>query len=414
MVPAAERALRDGHPWIFASSIREVSREGRTGEIAVLFDRKNRFLAAGLWDARGPIRVRALVVGKGAPIGLDLFRERVEAALHLRRPLFRQPRPTDPATTGFRVLHGESDGMGGVILDAYGAYLVLKLYTPAWLPHLPALLDGIEEGWASAGPTGSPPEGILLLPSRRVEGELPAGLELPAAGRGEIPRTLPFLEHGLRYEAHPLEGHKTGFYLDQRHNRARLARLDWSSLPGGGAEERRRVLNVFSYTGGFSLAAAAGGAREVTSLDLSGAALAQAHRHFELNQDHPEVGKATHQGLEGDAFALLADLGARGARYEVVVVDPPAFAKEAGQVPGALAQYGRLTRLALGVLVPGGLLVQASCSSRITPEALEGAVFRAATEAGRPLRLVERTEHDVDHPVRIPENAYLKAVWARG
>jgi 23S rRNA (cytosine1962-C5)-methyltransferase len=278
IVPAAERAVRAGHPWLFASSIREIDRrqvegeltgpEGRAGDPAVVFDRKNRFLAVGLWDPDGPIRIRILASGTPAPIGVDLFRERVARALERRAPLL-----DDPATTGVRILYGEGDGLSGVVADLYGEHLVLKIYSAAWLPRLAELTEALEAELA--------PRSVLLLAARKVD-------QTPGILAGDFPsdRTLPFLEASLRYEAHPLEGHKTGFYLDQRDNRARL-----TALTGA------RVLNAFSYTGGFSLAAARGGAREVTSLDVSEPALAQARRHFELNADLPSVADARHHTL---------------------------------------------------------------------------------------------------------------------
>ncbi|CAN5741852.1 23S rRNA (cytosine(2499)-C(5))-methyltransferase [soil metagenome] len=376
--------MRAGHPWLFASSIREVNREGRAGDPAVIFDRKNRFLAAGLWDPEGPIRVRILVSGKPAPIGADLFRRLVAEAVSLRKPLL-----DDPTRTGVRILYGESDGFSGVVADLYGEHLVLKIYSPAWIPRLRELVEALEGELA--------PRSILLLAARRVAQE-------PAVIMGEFPadETLPFVEAGLRYEAHPVQGHKTGFYLDQRDNRARLGRLTGP-----------RVLNVFSYTGGFSLAAAAGGATAVTSLDVSEAALAQAERHFELNAHLPAVAAARHRTLKGDAFEAMGELARSGTRFDTVVVDPPSFAKEARQAAGALDQYGRLTRLALRVLAPGGLLLQASCSSRVPAEDLFLRIHQVARDAGRPLDEVERTGHPLDHPVRIPENAYLTALLAR-
>jgi len=358
--------------------------EGRAGDAAVIFDRKNRFLAAGLWDPDGPIRIRILTSGTPAPIGVALFRERIARALELRAPL-----RGDPATTGVRILYGEGDGLPGVVADLYGDHLVLKIYSSAWIPRLAELTEALESELA--------PRSVLLLTARKVD-------QAPGILAGDFPsdRTLPFVESGLRYEAHPLEGHKTGFYLDQRDNRARLAALTGA-----------RVLNVFSYTGGFSLAAARGGAREVTSLDVSEAALAQARRHFDLNSHLPTVAAARHRTLQGDAFEAMEALAREGHRFDTVVVDPPSFAKEARQAAGALDQYGRLTRLALRLLAPGGLLLQASCSSRVAAEDLFLRIHREARALGRPLEEVERTGHPLDHPVRIPENAYLKALLAR-
>jgi 23S rRNA (cytosine1962-C5)-methyltransferase len=350
----------------------------------VVFDRKNRFLAAGLWDPEGPIRVRILTSGAPAAIGVDLFRERIARAMELRAPLL-----DDPATSGVRILYGEGDGLPGVVADAYGDHLVLKIYSAAWVPRLAELTEALQAERS--------PRSLLLLAARKVN-------QAPGILAGDLPsdRTLPFLEAGLRYEAHPLEGHKTGFYLDQRDNRARLG-----SLTGP------RVLNVFSYTGGFSLAAARGGAHEVTSLDVSEAALAQARRHFDLNAHLPTVAAARHRTVQGDAFETMEALARGGRRFDTVVVDPPSFAKEARQAAGALEQYGRLTRLALALLAPGGLLLQASCSSRVAAEDLFQRIHREARMLGRPLEEVERTGHPLDHPVRIPENAYLKALLAR-
>lgn len=394
--PPAERAVRSGHPWVFEGGIRSVSRTGEAGDIAVLFDRKNRFLAVGLFDPSSPIRIRVLQEGEPARVGGELLRSRVAGALERRSAL-----AADPATTGYRVVHGEGDGLPGLVLDRYGGAAVLKLYTPAWLPWLVALVEAVGELLE--------PDPLVGLVSRRMAADpsCPQPLRTGALLLGEgKPGPLPFLESDLEFEAHPLEGHKTGFYLDQRENRRRL------ELRAGGT----RVLNVFSYSGGFSLYAARGGAVEVTSLDRSGPALAQAERHFELNRHrHPHTAAGTgHQTLEGDAFQILERLGRAGERFDVVVVDPPSFAKEKGQVSGALKAYAALTRLGLGVLEDGGLLVQASCSSRVAATDFFHHVLQSARRAGRPLTEEERTGHPPDHPVGFPEGAYLKCLFARG
>ena len=211
-----------------------------------------------------------------------------------------------------------------------------------------------------------------------------------------------FSENGLRFEADVLRGQKTGFFFDQRDNRARAG-----SLAAG-----RRTLNVFAYTGGFSLYAARGGAPEVLSLDSSAPALAAAERNFDLNRSLPAVAACRHTLLAADAFAALADLRGRGRKFDLVIVDPPALAKRENEIQGAIEAYGRLTGLALGVLAPRGTLVMASCSSRVSTPDFFAAVSRAAVLAGRPLRETERTGHAIDHPVLFPEGAYLKCLFA--
>jgi 23S rRNA (cytosine1962-C5)-methyltransferase len=401
---SAERALRGGHPWLFGDSIREMSREASPGSVGVVFDRKGRFLAAGLLDPEGPIRLRVLASGKPARIGPDLFRERIRNALGLRERLV-----SDPGTTGYRILSGENDGMPGLVVDRYGDSLVLKIYSLSWGPHLRDVVSALE--------TELSPDAVLLLAARRVAGSerAPPALQEPALLHGTLSDdhgTLPFLEQGLRFEAHPLLGHKTGFYLDQRENRIRVEDLvRKEKVKTGGTSFP--VLNVFSYTGGFSLAAARGGATEVVSVDASGPALRQADRHFELNRDDPRVARARHRTREGDAFGILSELADEGERFRMVILDPSSFAKDAGQVRRALAGYQRLTRLGLSVLDPGGLLVQASCSSRIPEGDFHAAVHAAALQARRPLQEVERTGHPLDHPVTFPEGAYLKCLFAR-
>lgn len=392
--PPAERAVRKGHPWVFDSGVRSVDREGSTGDVAVLFDRKNRFLAVGLFDPSGPIRIRILGAGAPAQVGPELFHTRLIAALQRREALVR-----DPSTTGYRVLHGEADGFGGLVLDRYGDALVLKLYTPAWLPHLRDLLPALEETLT--------PRVVLGLASRNLASDPHCPQELAAGTRllGALQANgLPFLESGLRFEAHPLEGHKTGFYLDQRENRRRLG----EEVGRLGA---RRLLNAFSYSGALSLYGARGGVREVVNVDRSGAALAQARRHFAMN---PEVTAGVrHQTLEGDAFQVLDGLSSDGRRFGAVVVDPPSFASRAGQRVGALDAYAALTRMALALLEPGGLLVQASCSSRVSAEEFFARVHETARSAGRTLDEVVHTGHPPDHPATFPEAQYLKCLFAR-
>ena len=391
VTPAAERAIRRGHPWLFDHAIVKQARQGSPGDLAVVFDRRNRFLAVGLYDPRSPIRVRILQPGEQAIINRDWFEERLAEVARGRAYLRSE------GTTGYRLIHGESERLPGLVVDRYDQTHVLKLYTPAWIPHLRRLLPALQ--------AADPAERLVLRLGRSVQSRpdhlynLRDGAILFGA---DMDGPLIFCENGLRFEVDPVRGQKTGFFLDQRENRARVER----------AAHGRRVLDVFSYTGGFSVYAARGGAREVVSLDGSRPALEAAARNMALNRDHVSVRACEHETLAEDAFEALARMGREGCRFDLVIVDPPAFARKRDQALDALRAYGRLTRLALTVLRPGGTLVQASCSSRVSAEQFFAAVHRAAAKAGRPLREIERTGHPRDHPVTFEEGAYLKCLFA--
>lgn len=395
IVPGAERALREGHPWLYADSIREQSREGAPGDLAVVFDRKGRFLAVGLHDPHSSIRVRVLQHGEPAPIEEEWFAGRLAAAAARRAPL--RDRPAARRTTGYRLVHGENDGLPGFVVDRYAETLVIKLYTEAWVPHLRDVLAALTE---------IAPVERLVLRLGRVMQDHPQhlhGLEDGGILSGPpLDDPVLFWENGLRFEADPIRGHKTGFYLDQRENRARV-----EPLAGG-----KDVLNVFAYTGAFSVYAARGGARTVVDVDASAPALAAAERNLAHNRHVPAVASAQHETVVGDAFETLARMGESGRRFDLVIVDPPAFARARAQVDRALSAYRSLTELSLRVLSPGGTLVQASCLSRVDAEAFFAAVHGAARRAGRPLRELERTGHPLDHPVTFDEGAYLKCLFA--
>jgi len=389
---SAERIVRMEHPWLYAESIRSASREGEAGDLAVIFDHDRKLLALGLWDPDSPIRIRVLHRGKPRPIDRTFFAERLRDALAIRAPLEAE------GTTGFRVVNGESDFLPGLVLDRYASTLVLKLYTAAWLPHLTEVRAAIDAVLA--------PERLVLRLARAIARacEERAGLADGAILAGPaLDAPVVFRENGLRFRCDPVHGQKTGFFLDQRENRARVGEL----------ARGKRVLNAFSYTGGFSLYAARGGAREVVSLDSSGAALDEARENFALNADVPEIARASHACVCDDAFSALARFGNESRRFELVVIDPPAFAKARSEVGAALSAYAKLAELACSVLAPGGELVMASCSARIDADALAGAIRTGSSRAGRKLEEWRRTAHALDHPVRFPEGAYLKCLWLR-
>jgi 23S rRNA (cytosine1962-C5)-methyltransferase len=388
----AERALRGGHPWVFDQAIQSQSHEGRAGDLAVVFDKGRKFLGIGLYDPHSPIRVRVLAYGKPTPINQETFRGRLEEAARKREDL-----PGD--TTGYRLVHGANDGLPGLVIDRYEATLVVKLYTAAWLPHLNDLLPPLVELVS--------PERLVLRLSRGVQKQQESlyGLDDGDLLLGDLPDgPLLFKENGLIFEVDPFRGHKTGFYLDQRENRERAGKLSVGMS----------VLNLFAYTGGFSIYAARGGAREVTSVDTSNPALAAAQRNFAHNQDIPGVETCQHRVIQGDVFDALPRLAAKGLAFDMVIIDPPAFAKREAEINRAIQAYQRLTHLGLKVLKPGGILVQASCSSRVGAKDFFHAVNGAARSTGRPLVEIERTGHPSDHPVGFKEGAYLKCLFARG
>ena len=387
---AAETAVRCGHPWVFSDSVLESNRAGQTGELAVIYDRKDRFLAVGLFDPDSPIRMRVLHAGKPQTIDRAWWQARLEQSLARRRDLF------DAQTTGYRLIHGESDGWPGLVLDRYDTTLVLKLYTAAWLPRLDETLELLKEN--------VPCERIVLRLSRNMErrplarrdGEVVfSARAVPKAGAPVI-----FLESGLRFEADVLRGQKTGFFLDQRENRREVETL----------ARGRRVLNAFSFSGGFSIYAARGGAVAVTDLDISAHALAAAKRNFALNKNFPGVAACRHDTVQGDAFEWLAT---SKAKFDLVVLDPPSLAKRATEREGALRAYERLAMLGIARLAPGGILVAGSCSAHVPAAEFFEVVRRAAAKSGRKFTELKTLRHPPDHPANFKEAEYLKVIYVK-
>ncbi len=387
--PAAEAAVRAGHPWIYDESIRRQNREGETGEIAVVYDRRDRFLALGLYDPDSPLRLRVLHAGAPQRIDADWWRRRLEDALARREGI------ADAATDCLRLVNGESDGWPGLVLDRYGDALVLKLYSPVWLPRLDEIVDLFQNRLS--------PACVVLRLGRNIADRAAAyGLSDGSILRGAGPGgPVVVHESGLRFEADVLRGQKTGFFLDQRENRRRVESL------ARGAE----VLNAFSFSGGFSLYAARGGAKTVTDLDISEHALAAARRNFGLNLDCPAVAACVHRTEQADAFVWLAR--AAPASFDLVVVDPPSLAKREAERAGAIRAYRRLNADAIRLLRRGGLLVAASCSAHVSESEFFGAVREAARASGRRVEEVAASGHAPDHPASFAEARYLKCLFLR-
>lgn len=391
VTPSAERALRQRHPWLFADAIQHQSHEGQPGDLAVIFNKQRKFLAIGLFDPTSPIRVRVLQHHKPTPINQAWFTDKLIIAAQLRATL-----PGN--TNGYRLVHGENDGLPGLVIDRYDSSLVMKLYSVAWIPYLKNLVSILREMLN--------PKRIILRLGRGVakQPNFLYQLEDGALIYGDPPQDpVLFLENGITFEADLRGGQKTGFFLDQRDNRSKVEKISTG----------KRVLNIFSYSGGFSVYAARGGAREVVSVDLSKPALEAARRNFAHNAQNAAVAACDHKTIAEDAFKLLRSFNDAGKVFDIVIIDPPSFAKNRQEIDGAMAAYQRLTRLGLAVTTADGVFVQASCSSRIDKETFFYSVRQAAQQGGRTLTEIERTGHALDHPIGFPEGEYLKCLFAR-
>jgi 23S rRNA (cytosine1962-C5)-methyltransferase len=388
IAPPAETAVRAGHPWVFSESVRDTNRAGALGELAAIYDRKNKFLAIGLFDPDSPLRVRVLHAGKPLAIDTAWWRARLDQALERRRALF------DARTTGYRWIHGENDGWPGLVLDRYGATLVLKLYTAAWFPRLAEVGSWISDRLK--------PTHLVLRLSRNIQRLAKAEFGLADGDSivgGPWSAAAIFLETGLRFQADARRGQKTGFFLDQRENRRHVEALALG----------RRVLNAFSFSGGFSLYAARGGAQSVTDLDISAHALESSRRNFALNAENPKVAGCPHVLVQADAFDWLA--ANRRPEFDLVILDPPSLAKREGERHRALGAYRRLAASALPRLAPGGMLVASSCSAHVTETEFFEAIRSAVGSSGRKALERATTGHPPDHPATFDEARYLKCIY---
>ncbi|HSY74241.1 MAG TPA: class I SAM-dependent methyltransferase [Dongiaceae bacterium] len=386
---AAETILRSGHPWLFADSIHESNRAGQLGELAVIYDRKDKFLAVGLFDPDSPIRVRILHAGKPQTIDAAWWQMRLEKPLAIRRDLF------DAQTTGYRLIHGENDGWPALVLDKYDLTLVLKIYSAAWLSRLDETVSLFKEKILC--------ERIVLRLSRNIQSI--AEKEFQRRDGQVLFGSTPdgpmiFSENGVRFEADVLRGQKTGFFLDQRESRAEVEELS----------RGKKALNAFSFSGGFSIYAARGGAVSVTDLDISAHALESAKRNFALNQDFPGVANCRHEIVQADCFDWLEKTS---EKFDLIVLDPPSLAKRADEREGAIRAYERLNSLGIARLSRDGILVAGSCSAHISAPEFFDAVRRAAVKSGRKFTELKTLRHPPDHPATFKEAEYLKVIYLK-
>ncbi len=389
------QTVRRKHPWIFENSIEKLSAEAEPGDVAVVYDNR-KIVAAGLVDPYSSIRVRLLTFGASKEVvGPGLFRLLAKQSAERRNGLF------GPETNAFRLINGESDGFPGLVADKYADVLVMKVYTASFIPHLGDVADALFEVYPCL-------KRLSLRFSREVSA-MSAGLRrnledgMLFSGDPAWNGQVVFLENGLKFEADVRCGQKTGFFLDQRENRAKAGKL---------AAGVHSVLNVFSYSGGFSLYAAKNGARMVTDIDFNKHAIEASAHNFTLNGEIANIAKCRHRGIADDAFHAMNELEKAGERFGIVIVDPPSFAKSLSERAQAMKSYSRLAVAAVRLLSKNGILVFASCSSRIGADELFDEVHRAAADAGRPLKEFDRRAEAPDHPALFKESHYLKCLYA--
>lgn len=385
-----DESLKRRHPWLFSGAVRSVDSSVRSGETVDILSSGGDWLASGAYSEHSQIRVRVWSFDHDEDISGDFFRRRLERAVRARDPLLG-----DGSVTACRLVFGESDGLPGLIVDRYGDFLVCQFLAAGVEYHKNDIIGQLKEL--------APAEGIYERSDADVR--LKEGLELRTGvleGK-EPPELIEIREEELRYLIDIRHGHKTGFYLDQRENRACIGEFS------GGAE----ALNCFSYTGGFGLCALKGGAAAVTNIDTSPDAAALARLNVSLNGlDESRV-----EYITGDVFKFLRTFRDSRRQFDLIVLDPPKFVGSAAQLAGGSRGYKDINLLAFKLLRPGGVLFTFSCSGLLDPALFQKIVFDAALDAGRDACIIRYLGQASDHPVALnfPESRYLKGfictVW---
>ena len=371
LTKSLNQRLSQGHPWVYRNHVHAAPELPSGTWVRV---RCGGFSAIGLWDAHSAIAIR--LFSRRAVPDERWVADRVAAAWELRAPV------RAGATSAYRWIYGASDGLPGIVVDLYDRFAVILTYAESVESLVPWVAEALHAHTGLQGILWRPPAGAAL---RSLWGRLP-------------PADLVVEEHGILYHADLQSGQKSGLYFDQRENR--LALGPWC--------RGKEILDCFCYVGGFSLHALRGGATRVTACDAAGAAVEAAQGNMRLNGFDP----GPHEFVKRDCFDLLQEFGDGGRRFDLVVLDPPSFARDRKSRPAAERAYIRLNRLALGCIRSGGLLASASCTSQVSPQAFRESLAKAARRADRRLIIVHEAGQAVDHPVpaHFPEARYLKFV----
>ncbi|MBI1848717.1 MAG: class I SAM-dependent rRNA methyltransferase [Planctomycetes bacterium] len=372
------------HPWVFSGAVRDAEGGLEDGDVVEVCDDEGRFIARGFYNSQSQISVRLCTWEQSEDLDEGFFMRRVQEAKRLRADILGLP---NSKTTAYRLVHGEGDGIPGLIVDVFADVLVVQLSSLGLKQRQHDILKVLK---------------TVMRPRAILEHQSPYSMEKEgmfgtvSAIEGDVPTgRIEVLENGVKFLVDVRAGQKTGFYLDQRENRVTVANL----------VREKRVFDGYTYTGGFALAARViGGAAEVVGVDSSADAIAVARENAERNGAHDV------RFEEGEVMERLRNAADEGELFDVVVLDPPKFAKSKGDLQAAIGKYRELNTLGMQVLAPDGILVTCSCSQHLTPEMLEVVVNEAAKEAEREAQMLYRGSQGPDHPVRVscPESRYLK------
>ncbi len=385
-----EKPVNNRHPWIFSGAIKQIQGKPEPGDIVDIVSSKGDWLGRSYYNPHSQIRARILSWDENQAIDENFWRTKIQQAINGRSAL-----QLEPATIAYRFINAESDGLPGLIVDRYGDWLVIQCLTLGIDCRKEMIIDLLQE---MIQPTGIIERSDVSV--RRKEGLE----EFTAVQRGNAPPDQYIvLENNHQFAVNLLEGHKTGLYLDQRENRTAVC------CPQHVAG--KDVLNLFAYTGGFALYAAAAGASKITSVDSSADVLIQAEKNIILNgHERPQD-----EYVVADAFELLRHYRDNDQRFDVIILDPPKFVHSQRDIKAATRGYKDLNWLAMRLLNPGGLLATFSCSGLISADLFQKVLFGAAVDAERDVQLIQTLTQSADHPVLLtfPESAYLKGFIGR-
>ncbi|MGV3753844.1 MAG: class I SAM-dependent rRNA methyltransferase [Verrucomicrobiota bacterium] len=370
------------HPCIFPAMIKRVSPDAQPGSLVHVYDKEGKPFGMGLYNAKARVPLRVFHHSP-QPAGEELFKVLLERALDLRLDYLQLPEKTD----AFRVINSDGDGLSGLIIDKFNDVLSIEVHSLGIFKRLPEWLSLLHKRLGTKRTLIEVDE--LVASYERIK---------PRDIKTDEVRSVRILENGVKYDVNFAEGHKTGFFCDQRENRRKLALM----------AKDKRVLDLCSYTGGFSISAKLGGATEVIGVDLDEKAIEQAKRNANINN-------AKVEWVHCDAFSYARQMQRNGQQWDVVILDPPKFMLSREEAHEGERKYEDLNRLGILITKPGGLLVTCSCSGLLMPEHFEAIAAKVAHREGRRLQFIDRTGAGADHPVmsNCPESQYLKLLWAR-